>query len=521
MKVAIRTDASLIIGSGHVMRCKTLADELRRRGAEVVFICREHPGNLIHSLEEDGYSTHVLPMVGEIRVSLDQQPDDYSLYLGVEQSEDRRQTIEALRDFNPDWLVVDHYSLETAWEKRLRQYVKRIFVIDDLANRHHDCNVLLDQNLYEDMNTLYDGLVPEHAKKLIGPRFALLRPEFRKARETLRQRDGTVRRILVFFGGVDPTGETEKALDAIEQLNRPEIAVDVVVGGSNPRIDAIQERCSSMPNATFHRQVSNMAELMASADLGLGAGGTATWERCCLGLPTLVTIIADNQAGPTSNLAGMGAVVNLGTSAQVDPQDYVSAIINLTPDSLKGMQIKCLNLVDGRGLERVILSMSIEPVRLRLATEKDAEKVWLWRNHPDTRRYSTNPSPIPFETHLSWWRQSLSNPRRVILIGSYDELEFGVLRYDLFGEHEAQIAVYLDPDLHSLGLGTSLLTVGQKWISENLPNVIDVQATIDDKNVVSKRAFASAGFNPNSISTLWVKDVGPCHNTESIELMKT
>ena len=519
MKVTIRTDASLLIGSGHVMRCKTLADELRKRGSEIIFICRAHPGNLIALLREDGYMVKELPAPNVINTVRTNESDDYATWLGVEQSEDAEQTIDALGDFKPDWLVVDHYGLGESWEKALRGHVDKIFVIDDLANRRHDCEVLLNQNLLDNLDIVYQELVPHHCRKLLGPRFVLLRPEFRKARETLRERDGIIRRILVFFGGVDPTCETEKALGALKMMGRPDIVVDVVVGSNNPNGQEIEAICRSMRSVTFHYQISNMAELMAATDLAIGAGGTASWERCCLGLPSLVTIIADNQAKPTSGLAGGGAVVNLGTSANIRVQDYLSAIVNLTPEETSQMQTKCLGLVDGRGLERVVLSMSIEPVRLRRATENDAEKVWHWRNHPDTRRYSTNPSPIQFKIHIAWWRQSSSNQNRVLLIGICEQTEIGVLRYDLVGEHKAEISVYLDPSLHGLGFGTSLLKAGQEWISENLPNVIEVQAAIVDNNVISKRAFASAGFHLHCVSKNWIKSFGANNNAESNGLM--
>ncbi len=510
MKVGIRTDSSLLIGSGHVMRCKTLADELRKRGSEVRFICRDHPGNLLLLLRADCYSVTVLPPPDSLNFVQPDKPD-YSAWLGVEQSEDAEQTIEALADFKPDWLVVDHYGLDESWEKTLRGHVDKIFVIDDLANRRHDCEVLLNQNLLDNLEKAYRGLVPYHCRKLLGPRFALLRPEFRKAREALRERDGIIRRILVFFGGIDPAGETEKALEALKMLGRPDVAVDVVVGSNNPNGEKIEAICRGMDNVTFHQQISNMAELMAAADLAIGAGGTASWERCCLGLPTVVTITADNQAKPTSNITGRGAVINLGTSARVGVQDYLSAIISLTPEKITQMQAICLNLLDGRGSERVKLSISIEPVQLRRVELKDAKKVWLWRNHPDTRLYSTNPSPISFETHMAWWAQSLSDQNQVILIGNCGQTEIGVLRYDLVGEHEAEISVYLDPYMRGLGLGTALLKAGHKWILRNLPNVIEVKATIVDRNKASKRAFASAGFHPYGVSMTWIKDVTSCH----------
>jgi UDP-2,4-diacetamido-2,4,6-trideoxy-beta-L-altropyranose hydrolase len=320
VKVAIRTDASLVIGTGHVMRCKTLADELRDKGAEIHFICREHPGHLIHLLRNAGYITVALPEIDKKDDASRTASDNYVAWLAREQSQDARQTMEALSDFKPDWLVIDHYGIDITWERLLRPYIGNILVIDDLANRPHDCELLLDQNLYLGMEKRYSGLVPSTTRQLLGPRYALLRPEFRKARKTLRERDGIVRRILIFFGGVDPTGETEKSLLALQQLELTNISVKVVVGSNNPRTEIIQEKCSAIPYVSFHQQVSNMAELMEESDLALGAGGSTTWERCALGLPCLTIIVADNQRKSMLELMERGAIFLIESSEDASPE---------------------------------------------------------------------------------------------------------------------------------------------------------------------------------------------------------
>lgn len=355
MKVIIRTDDSLLIGSGHVMRCKTLADELRKRGSEVRFICRDHPGNLVPLLRADCYSVTVLPPPDSLNVVQPDKPD-YSAWLGVEQSEDAEQTIEALGDFEPDWLVVDHYGLDESWEKRLRGNVDKIFVIDDLANRRHECDVLLNQNLLDNLDNAYQELIPNHCRKLLGPKFALLRPEFREARETLRKRDGIIRRILVFFGGVDPTGETEKALEALDILGRPDIAVDVVVGSNNPNGEKIEAICRGMSNVTFHQQISNMAELMAAADLAIGAGGTTSWERCCLGLPSLIITLSANQHPIAKAISDAKAAFYLGASPNVQAVEIENFVRDLThrQNLLLEANAKSKVLVDARGSERIV-----------------------------------------------------------------------------------------------------------------------------------------------------------------------
>jgi len=499
MKVAFRTDASWVIGTGHVMRCMTLADELRDRGAEVRFICREHPGHLVSLLREAGYPAAGLPVPVNSIAAVRANSEDYASWLGLEQSEDAQQTLEALDDFKPDWMVVDHYGLDATWERLLRPKVGRVFVIDDLANRPHECDLLLDQNLYVDMESRYTGLLPRHARQLLGPRFALLRPEFRKARESLRERDGTVRRILIFFGGVDSTQETEKALETLQNLNRPDIAVDIVAGCSNPRADDILTKCSKMPNVMFHRQVANMAELMARSDFSLGAGGTSHWERCCVGLPTAVTVVAANQSKTTCDLAARGILLALGSAAEDGVARYrvvLETVLGmLGREKLHALQSASLALVDGRGADRVALSMCDEPVQLRHATVEDADKAWPWRNHTRTRQYSLNKNTVTHAEHLSWWNRSLNDASRVLLIGSRCGLDVGVLRYDFGKEGEAVVSVYLDPDLHRQGLGVALLEAGNKWMMQHYPGVSELHAQILPENEASKRAFEAVGFH--------------------------
>lgn len=294
MRVVMRVDASLQIGSGHVMRCLTLADELRSRGAEVHFICREHPGNLFALIAERGCPIVRLPLAEPEQIPSSGDVA-HAAWLGAPWQQDAQETVAALPSGGVDWLIVDHYALDQRWEQYVRPHVGKIMVIDDLADRPHDCDLILDQNVCDNMECRYDKLVLPHCRRFLGPRYVLLRPEFRVARKNLKDRDGTVKRILVFFGGSDLTNETTKTLLAIKSLGFPDIAVDVVVGVANPYKDQVKELCSSLPAARFYCQVDNMAQLMLSADLSVGAGGVTAWERMAMQLPTLAIAVADNQ----------------------------------------------------------------------------------------------------------------------------------------------------------------------------------------------------------------------------------
>jgi UDP-2,4-diacetamido-2,4,6-trideoxy-beta-L-altropyranose hydrolase len=311
MKIVIRLDSSITIGSGHLMRCLTLVDQLRDHGSTVYFVCRDLPGNFCSLVRNKGYDVRELVVDSET----------------VDWQRDARQTEMLLEEIQPiDWLIVDHYGLDIRWEQFMRQTVKKIMVIDDLANRVHDCDILLDQNLYSNMEDRYSKLVPKECICLLGPQYALLRSEFLKIGKDIRKHDGDIRRILIFFGGSDPSNETGKALEALFLLKKACIEADVIVGFANPHKDKIKTVCQKENNIRYHCQVDNMARLMLNADLAIGAGGTTAWERCYLGLPTITVIIAENQIELTENLAKNGAIFNLGWYENVSQIDIAKAI---------------------------------------------------------------------------------------------------------------------------------------------------------------------------------------------------
>lgn len=332
MKIVIRADASFSIGTGHIMRCLTLAVVLRELGAEIVFVSRDVPGNCCGIIQEKGFN--VIRLAGGESFDAVQDAELTAGAMGGK----------------ADWLIVDHYGISSEWELRLRPLAGQIMVIDDLADRPHDCDALIDQNLFDDMPRRYDGLTPPGCQLFLGPRYALLRDEFISARQTLRERDGIVRRILLFFGGSDPTNETEKALQAINQPAYKNLLVDVVVGSSNPNGDRIRGLCADMPNVTFHYQISNMAELMVHADLTIGAGGSTTWERCFLGLPTIIVIVADNQDVPARATESAGLAWLAGLSTEVTVSSFAAAVSMALshPDELAGIAKRCLAFMGHR-----------------------------------------------------------------------------------------------------------------------------------------------------------------------------
>lgn len=345
MKIVIRTDSSSQIGSGHLMRCLSLAHYYRKNGHSVTFICRKINGNLSKLVVEQDFSVELLS-AGELNDSL----TGYGKWLTVTQEQDATDTIEIVHKMGKvNRLVVDSYAIDCTWEEMLRPYVDEIMVIDDLANRHHNCDILLDQNFYLNKESRYQGLVPECCRLLLGPKYALLREEFYQVRKAMRVRDGQLRNILVFYGGVDATNETSKAIQALQNLRDTgalhDVQVTVVVGASNERKEDIACHCKQA-GFGYLCQVSNMAELMAEADLMLGAGGSTTWERCFLGLPAIVTAIAENQVQICEDCAKEELIFYLGNWDKVRQEDICKAITKLiVPSQLLSMQRKMSQLM--------------------------------------------------------------------------------------------------------------------------------------------------------------------------------
>lgn len=346
MVVFFRVDSSNLIGSGHLMRCLTLAQRYRKDGHSVAFVCRALEGNLASLVKKQDFQLHMLSAAEK-----DETLTGYDKWLTVTQERDAAETVALIQKMGKvNRLVVDSYAIDETWEKIVRPCTNEIFVIDDLANRRHDCDILLDQNYYLNKYERYMGLVPEHCKMLLGPKYALLRDEFYKAKEKRKPRDGQLHTILVFYGGVDATDETSKAIKALTSLKSngelSQVEVAVIVGASNVRKDDIANLCHKL-GFRYLCQVNNMAELMAEADLMLGAGGSTTWERCFLGLPAIVTAVAENQFQICDDCAATGSIYYLGHWDEVSVEKIKMAIHKINnPEIFLRMQKKMIDLFD-------------------------------------------------------------------------------------------------------------------------------------------------------------------------------
>ena len=342
-----RADASSKIGTGHVVRCLTLANELRKRGGECQFICREHHGHLIERINNDGFLVHVLKTTGETDRNL-----LHSDWLGSTQRADAASSSCILKNCQADWLIVDHYALDYRWESEAREHVKQIMVIDDLADRKHDCDLLLNQN-YGSSPSLYSGSVPVDCLQIHGPKYALLKPSYTEHRKGMHSHDGQVRRAMIYFGGgedrADVTGMT---VGAFRTPELEDVQLDIVVGANYAHQEALENAVAQRTKKTkIHRQLRDLAALMSVADLAIGAGGSTMWERCCMGLPSIVICVAPNQRRPCEAMHKAGFIRYLGQIDSVSKDIISSEItsVRARPNDLRVLREKNSTLVTGCG----------------------------------------------------------------------------------------------------------------------------------------------------------------------------
>lgn len=361
LRIIFRTDASLQMGTGHVMRCLTLATALKQQGAAVTFICRDHTGNLIEKIQQTGFTVHKLTTIN--KPVTNKQPSEkkqlfHAAWLGTTQEQDALDCQSILEELQLDWLVVDHYALDKHWQQALKPYYKKLMVIDDLADRQHGCDLLLDQTFGRDSDD-YKPFVPEHCQVLCGTEYALLRPEFAQWRAySLKRREkGQLEHLLINLGGVDKDNITTLILKALSSASLPEnCQITVVMGATAPWVKAVEQQAALMPWPTEVKVgVNNMAELMANSDLAIGAAGATSWERCCLGLPTIMVVLAENQKLAAEALEKINAALKLSYDQEFSLalSEHFDSLLSDT-SLLSKMSQSAQNVSDGLGAKVLI-----------------------------------------------------------------------------------------------------------------------------------------------------------------------
>jgi UDP-2,4-diacetamido-2,4,6-trideoxy-beta-L-altropyranose hydrolase len=494
-RVAIRADAAGHIGTGHVRRCLALAEALREAGAQVWLVCRAIDAASASVVQ--GSDTTVLwlphPEPGE-RFDAPGLPA-HAAWARVPQEQDAAETAAVLRPLGVQWVCVDHYAFDARWHGAVRDALGcRIAAIDDLADRVLDADVLLDQNWAEDHAAKYAVRLArgEDTRILGGPRYALLAAAYRQAKPYVF--DAQVRSIGVFMGGTDPGGASVRVLAACAQAGF-DGEVEVVSTSGNPHLAALRKACAGRPRTALTLDAPDLADFFGRHDLQIGGGGGATWERCCLGAPSIAVMVADNQRSVVPALARMRVLAAATFDASgADGLPHVLRDLLRDADERRRLAEAGRALVDGRGAQRVALSLLARTASVRPATLQDAPLLHAWRNHPSVRRASHDAGEIPLAGHLQWMQSVLADPARLLLLAHVGEIPIGSVRFDRRADGSHEISLYLDPALNGLGLGTAMLRAAENALVDRCKGAVTVHASVRADNAASRRLFEAAGY---------------------------
>tara|TARA_B100000780_G_scaffold148181_1_gene103549 strand:- start:213 stop:1724 length:1512 start_codon:yes stop_codon:yes gene_type:complete len=495
MLVYFRTDLSLKIGTGHAIRCLALSKSLQKKGIETRFIFRDYLDGTRPQIEK--LFRKPLFIESEAKEKRGIINNEYR-WNNKTLKQDAIATRRLLQNKDIDWLIVDHYSINREWEKVVKKEVKNILVIDDLGDRDHLCDVLLDSNSNPLAHSIYKKRVNKSTDLLLGNKYALLDPNFSKARSNLRKKNFKKPNILIFFGGIDLNEYTLQAVEAVNMLDMNISSVDVVVGGSYANKKALRLLCKKY-EFRLHIQTKKMHELMANADISIGSGGSATWERCCVGLPSIVFAAAENQKDIIYHASRKGLIFSPSNKESFNffiRKHLISFITN--EPLLEFMSNNCLEAIDGQGSNRVANLLIGKTLQVRNVDLKDTKNIFNWRNDPLIRNVSRKKNIIKFSDHMAWMNKIISSDQNAFLIVEKNKEAVGVVRYDMSELNIAEVSIYLVPKEIGKGLGKSVLLKADEWFKSHYPDIKIINANVLSSNSKSIHLFESANYKLNN-----------------------
>ena len=459
MKVVFRVDASLQMGTGHVMRCLTLAQMLKENNVSVEFICRKHEGSLIDKIHSSGFNVHELEVLAGFEVD---NKLAYSHWLGATQNQDADECIDILKKEKIDWLIVDHYAIDEDWQCKLRPYYEKLMVVDDLADRKHQCDMLLDQTFGRQQGD-YSALTPEGCELLLGSKYALLRPEFAKWRAYSLERRSKpeFKQLLINMGGIDVDNVTESVLGEL---------ITIVMGASAPHLESVKSKANTLPHKIeVVVNADNMAEIMVNADIAIGAAGSTTWERCCLGLPAIQIVVAKNQSLIAELLARKNAIQYLQDISQLP------TMLNNAESWIKNIGNVTAQICDGIGACRVFNKITDYKIFLECFGEVELcnyvnlnidEKILVlnMRNHPQIKKWMSNQDDILEISHFNFIK-NLENivDQRYFLVKQHKSI-VGSINFSKVGlSSSVEFGIYTNPFVHLKGAGSILEAVASYY----------------------------------------------------------
>lgn len=485
-----RVDAASFMGTGHLRRCVSLAKALRNSGAACTFVARDWGGDLSAILGDFAKFLILLPKSVGVR------PDDYAGWVGKSLEDDATEFCRALADVPIDWVIVDHYGIDERWHRRVREYYScSIMAIDDLANRPLDCDLVVDQNWHVDHDYKLRRVNIGGARVLGGPRYAMLDPVYTDAPKWNAKAE--VETIGIFLGGSDAIDAMSPTLDMIEQTGFKG-RIRCVLGSSNPAESALRRRAAESDRIEILQDLPNLADFFAQCDLQIGAGGGATWERCCIGAPTLALVCADNQREILHAMASAG----YQWGAELDDRPLQRQLLRLAltdQQARADISARCQRLVDGKGALRIaniLMANQFPLISIRAASMLDADRMYRWRNDVRVRNVSRDVGEIALSDHLCWLESALKNPGRHIFVGEMTNGKpVGIVRFDALDEKRFEVSIYLDPDCVGAGLGGAILREAENKLVQRINSSVDIIAFTMSGNKASERLFENGGYH--------------------------
>ncbi|MBN3905793.1 MAG: UDP-2,4-diacetamido-2,4,6-trideoxy-beta-L-altropyranose hydrolase [Nostoc sp. NMS1] len=484
MKLFIRVDASTKIGTGHLMRCLALAQAWQDAGNQVIFVMATEAPDLINRLKSEGMEVIHLP-------------------IEIGSTEDAEETAKLARQFDANWVVVDGYHLGAKYQEIIKEFELKLLFIDDYGHaKQYHADIILNQNIHAG-EELYINRQP-YTQLFLGTNYTLLRREFWSWRGWQRSLPLIAKKLLVTLGGADPDNVTLKVIEGLQQVEVEGLEVVVVVGGSNPHYEQLRSASqeSRFP-IQLKRNVTNMPELMAWADIAVTGGGSTCWELAFMGLPSLVVILAENQRAIAEKLQVMGVVVNLGWHENVSTVEIASEVVQLViATGRREKMTRCSQeLVDGQGSIRVLSYLKDNFFQLRSVQQDDCRLLWEWSNAPEVRGVSFSSKSILWEDHVQWFKSKLINPNCIFYIAiNKNDIPIGQIRYDIENS-EAIVSMNIDPNFRNQDYGSSLIKLACKKLFSDF-DVNRINAYTKPSNQASVRAFSKAGFQSMGITTL-------------------